>query len=106
MTVATLAWPVMAIVSPSGTLRRPASVTKPERRLCAEKSPSRPASLQRSCTMSRAAAAARGSPMTSPRRTRRKIGPWRMPLAASHASNACAAEPTMGFWSSARCAPD
>ncbi|EFF72940.1 hypothetical protein HMPREF0004_5717, partial [Achromobacter piechaudii ATCC 43553] len=37
--------------------------------------PSRPASLQRSSTMSRTAAAARGSPTTSPRRTRRKMGP-------------------------------
>lgn len=91
----------MAMVSASGTFWRPASVTKPDRRLCAENGSASPASRLRLTTMSRTAAAASGSPITPPRRTRRNSGPSLMPAAASQASSAAAAAPTIGLMLSA-----
>src|SRR5256885_8074848 len=60
------------------------SVTKPERRECAEKSPSPPASAQRCFTMSRTAAGDRGSPTWPPLRMRRKIDRKSTRLNSSH----------------------
>lgn len=90
MTVVTLAWPVMAIVSPSGTFCRPASVTNPLRIECAEKLPSSPARRQRSCTIFRTAEGESGSATTVSFRIRRNSGPDAMPLADNQLSSVAA----------------
>ena len=86
-----------------GMLRRPASVTKPERRECAEKSPSTPARRQRSCTIKRTAAGLKPAAAFAlvsrwpPLRMRRKIAPSVIALAASQASRAAPAAPSTGL---------
>jgi len=68
----------MAMTGGSGTPCLPASVTNPDRRLCAPKSPSSPASLARRFTIDATDPGSRAGP-TRPFQIRRKIAPSWIP---------------------------
>jgi hypothetical protein len=98
--------PLSSTVHPlSGTCCRPTSVTKPERSECTENSSPNPANKHRFFTMSRTAAGDRGSPITLPRRTRRKTAPDLILDAASQTVGALAARPAAGLSFSGRSTP-
>ena len=86
----------MAITAGKGMPCLPASVTKPERRLCAPKFPSNPAKRARRLTMVATEPGSRAGPTRS-FQIRRNIAPSRIPAASSQAVSASALRPRIGL---------